>query len=55
MKENFLEIIKGTSPEQLREYIKKNGKDPKLVKPIIMIDTEDRFILKKGDTNVNNN
>lgn len=55
MKENFLEIIKGTSPEQLRDYIKRNGKDPKLVKPIVMVDTEDRFIFRKDDTNANNN
>lgn len=46
-KDDFLNIIKGTSPEQLKDFIKKNGKDPKLVQPIIMVDEEKRFIIKK--------
>lgn len=45
-KESFLDIIKGTSPEQLRDFINKNGKDPKLINPIIMT-SETRYDIEE--------
>lgn len=44
-KEKFLDIITGTSPEQLQEFIRQNGKEPKLINPIILI-SETRYNLK---------
>lgn len=45
-KESFLDIIRGTSPEQLRDFINKNGKDPKLINPIIMT-SETRYDIEE--------
>lgn len=45
-KEEFIDIICGTSPEQLRDFIKQNGKEPKLINPIVLV-TETRYIIKE--------
>lgn len=47
-KDEFLDIISGTSPEQLQEFIRKNGKEPKLINPIVLV-SETRYNIK-GDT-----
>ena len=45
-KEQFLQIIIGTSPEQLQEFIRQNGKEPKLINPIVLV-SETRYNLKE--------
>lgn len=47
MKDNFLDIIKGRNPEELRKFISEKGKGPKLIQPMIIIIEEKRFNLNK--------
>ena len=49
-KEQFLQVITGTSPEQLQEFIRQNGKEPKLINPIVLI-SETRYTLKEEINN----
>ena len=53
-KDNFLDIIMGTSKEDLLEFIRKNGKEPKLICPVVFA-SETRYIVENVGKEENNN
>lgn len=46
MKDKFLEDISSMKPDDIRKFISSNGKDPKMIEPIIDLDKDIRYIMK---------
>lgn len=46
-KDNFIQFLANSSPEEINEFIKEKGKPMKIIEPIVFFDKEDKKVNDK--------